>query len=182
MNNHVLTIKCKFAENEFKEYQISDNILKKYPESIFNFFKDFNTNTIDMDSENLSCDEFEQVIEVLKGEKYPWQITNKMVKKYLKKNGIVDNVYEKLGQVRKTKLNNIMEGLKDFVNSKMGIYAAENYDLYNDLKKILPYNNVNIISVQYIVHDNFLFININETIPLTMEYLHTKNYYNFYRP
>ena len=120
--------------------------------------------------------EFEQVLEVVKGEKYYWQITNKIVKKYLKKYGFIEPLFETFIMFKKQKVNDKTEKLKEFIygngNAKDIIYVPENYDTYNVLKKIMPYGH--IISLQYIVYNEYTIININESIPVVL----TSVFYN----
>ena len=68
MDQNFITI--KFVTNsqvEDRHYIISRDVIKKYPNSFFNFCQDFDNNTLEFNTDIINYDEFRQVLDLING-------------------------------------------------------------------------------------------------------------------
>lgn len=161
-------ITIKFVKNsivENNEYQIPKTIIQKYPNSIFNFCTDFDIDSIELDSDNITYTEFKEVIDVINDIKNYSQIPNKRIRTFLKKNGLIHDVFEVYSAIQKNRSNKEMLEFHAFIHGDVRYYAPKDIEFYHAVKHTLLKND-HILSMQTFFNDNVMVININEMIPI----------------
>ena len=167
MNDNLITIRFVRdlkLENNF--YQISKTMIEKYPDSIFNFCRDCDNDTIELNTDDINYGEFQQVLDVINGNKSFWNIRNDKIKKFIKDYGFIDATFEKYWNTRINKVTDDMIELNDFVYGDKKHFIPQNANIYNDLKQ-LALEHKHIISIQFFDTSNtFKFINVLDFIPI----------------
>lgn len=157
-------ITIKFITNSIAEnnqHQIPKSLLRKYPNSIFNFCQDFDQDTIEFDTETISYDEFIIVADIIHGRKHYWDISNPKIRTFLEKYGLIDSNFEIFEKSQRKNIDKELLRLHNFIYGHEKIYCPQTIEIYDDIKNTLS-NNEHIVSVQFT--DNF--INIYESIPI----------------
>lgn len=161
-------ITIKFIKNSILEndqHQIPKSIIQKYPYSVFNFCTDFDTDVIELDTNIIDFGEFGEVIDVLNGTKHYWDVYNDRIILFMKKYGLIDNIFETYESIQKNRTNKEMLKLHNFIYGDGKYYAAKDIEFQDALKYSILKNN-HIISVQTVTDYGLRLININETIPI----------------
>ena len=95
MDQDLITIKfvtdSKYGD---KCYQTPKTVIKKYPNSILNFCRDFDNDTIEFNTDIINYDEFQLVLDVINGKMVYWCITNERIKHFIEVYGFINTTFE----------------------------------------------------------------------------------------